>query len=167
MAGPPADRQQQPHLSRCSKRHLNMESSQLIEFITNHPLLVLALFAIIAMLVGGELRTRLSGVREVGPVEATRMLNHDNAVMVDMREDKEYREGHIINATHAPASKQDNYPAKLEKDRDRPLIVYCRSGQRSTAVCSKLRKQGFESVYNLKGGVLAWQKAELPLNRDT
>ncbi len=143
-----------------------MESSQLIEFISNHPLLVLALVAILAMLVGGEIRQRLSGVREVGPVEATRMLNHDNAVMIDMREDKEYREGHIVNAIHLPASKQDNYTGKLEKYRDRPLIVYCRSGQRSIAVCSKLRKQGFESVCNLKGGVVAWQKAELPLDRD-
>jgi rhodanese-related sulfurtransferase len=142
-----------------------MESSQLIEFITNHPFLVLALMAILTMLIGGEIRQRLSGIREVGPVEATRMLNHDNAVMIDMREDKEYREGHIINATHMPASKQDNFTGKLEKYRDRPLIVYCRSGQRSVAVCSKLRKQGFESVYNLKGGVLAWQKAELPVNR--
>lgn len=144
-----------------------MDSSQLIEFITNHPLLVLALIAILAMLIGGEIRQRLSGVSEVGPVEATRMLNHDNAVMIDMREDKEYREGHIINAIHAPASKQNNDTGKLEKYRDRPLIVYCRSGQRSIAVCSKLRKQGFESVYNLKGGVLAWQKAELPVNRDS
>ena len=144
-----------------------MESSQLIEFITNHPLLVFALVAILALLIGGEIRQRLSGVSEIGPVEATRMLNHDNAVMIDMREDKDYREGHIINAVHAPAGKLDNYMGKLEKYRDRPLIVYCRSGQRSTAVCSKLRKQGFESVYNLKGGVLAWQKAELPLNRDT
>jgi rhodanese-related sulfurtransferase len=144
-----------------------MEISQLIEFITNHPMLVLALVIILFMLVGGEIRQRLSGVTEIGPVEATRMLSHDNAVMIDMREDKEYREGHIINAIHAPASKKDSYTGKLEKYRDRPLIVYCRSGQRSTAVCGKLRKQGFESVYNLKGGVLAWQKAELPLNRGT
>jgi rhodanese-related sulfurtransferase len=142
-----------------------MDISQLVEFTTNHPLLVMALVAILAMLIGGELRQRLSGVKEVGPVEATRLLSHENAVMIDMREDKEYLEGHIVNAVHLPASKQDNYPGKVEKYRDRPLIVYCRSGHRSTAVCSKLRKQGFEAVYNLKGGVLAWQKAELPLEK--
>jgi rhodanese-related sulfurtransferase len=43
--------------------------------------------------------------------------------------------------------------------------VYCRSGNRSTGYCSSLRKQGFETVYNLKGGVLAWERAELPLTR--
>jgi rhodanese-related sulfurtransferase len=91
------------------------------------------------------------------------MLNHENAIMVDMREDKDYREGHIVNALHTPDS---NNEAKLNKYRDRPLIVYCRSGNRSAALCRKLKKQGFESVYNLKGGLLAWQRAELPLTKD-
>jgi rhodanese-related sulfurtransferase len=138
-----------------------MDISQLTEFVGNHPLLFLALFAIIAMLIGGELKQRLSGVSEVGPNEATRLLNHDNAIMIDMRDDKEYRNGHIVNSLHAP----DIQTAKLEKYRDRPLIVYCRSGNRSVAYCGKLRKQGFESVYNLKGGVLAWERAELPLTK--
>ena len=142
-----------------------MDINQLIEFTSNHPLLVAAFAAILVMLVAGELRQRLSGVNEVGPGEATRMLNHDNAVIVDMREDKDYREGHIVNAVHTPASNSDAVQ-KLEKFRERPVIVYCRSGHRSSGFCGKLRKQGFASVYNLAGGVLAWQKAGLPLNRD-
>ena len=142
-----------------------MDINQLIEFTSNHPILVAAFVAILAMLIGGELRQRLSGVNEVGPGEATRMLNHDNAVIVDMREDKDYREGHIVNAVHTPASNSDA-AQKLEKYRERPVIVYCRSGHTSAGFCSKLRKQGFASVYNLAGGVLGWQKAGLPLNRD-
>jgi rhodanese-related sulfurtransferase len=138
-----------------------MDINQLTEFVSSHLLLVIALFAIIAMLIGGELKQRISGIAEVGPSEATRMLNHDNAVMIDMRDDKDYREGHIVNAVHAP----DNNNVKPDKYRDRPLIVYCRSGNRSSVYCNKLRKQGFESVYNLKGGVLAWQRAELPLTK--
>lgn len=141
-----------------------MNISQLSEFITNHPWLILAAVALTAMLIGGELKRRLSGVRDVAPGEATRLLNHENAIMIDMRNDRDFRDGHIVNAVHAPAENSD-MSARLDKYRDRPLIVYCRSGQRSMPVCSKLRKQGFESVYNLKGGVLAWQKAELPLNR--
>lgn len=142
-----------------------MDISQLTEFAGNHPLLVAAFFAILAMLIGGELRQRLSGIAQVGPVDATRMLNHDNAVIVDMREDKDYREGHIVNAVHAPSG-NDAAARKLEKFRERPVIVYCRSGQRSAGYCGRLRKQGFTSVYNLAGGVLAWQKAGLPLTRD-
>ena len=139
-----------------------MDINQLTEFAGNHTLLVLALLAIIVMLVGGEIQSRFSSVKGVSPAEATRMLNHDNAIMVDMREDKDYLTGHIVNAIHAPAS-AENDAVKLKKYRDKPVIVYCQRGQRSTAYCNKLSKQGFESVYNLQGGVLAWQKAELPL----
>lgn len=140
-----------------------MDIQQLSEFVSNNLLLVIALFAILAMLVGGELKQRINGIAEVAPAAAIRMLSHDNAVMVDMRDDKDYREGHIVNALHTPDS---NDGATLEKYRDRPLIVYCRSGNRSATFCRKLKKQGFESVYNLKGGLLAWKRAELPLTKD-
>jgi rhodanese-related sulfurtransferase len=139
-----------------------MDFNQLIEFSSNHLYLVLALFAILALLIGGEVRQRLSGVGEVGPGEATRMINHDHAVMIDMRTDKEYRDGHVVNAIHVPSP--DNL-TPVEKFRDKPVIVYCNSGNRSAGFCSKLRKQGFTSVHHLKGGILGWQKAELPLSR--
>ncbi|MEN8204720.1 MAG: rhodanese-like domain-containing protein [Pseudomonadota bacterium] len=141
-----------------------MNTQQLIEFAGNHTLLVLALFAILGMLIVTELQQRLSHVKAVSPGEATRLLNHDNAIMIDMRSDKDYREGHIVNAVNMPESK-GKIPATLNKYRERPVIVYCQRGQQSTAVCNNLSKQGFESVYNLQGGVLAWQKAELPLTK--
>ena len=72
---------------------------------------------------------------------------------------------HIANAVHVPAGSAE-IPATLNKYRERPVVVYCQRGQRSIAFCNKLSKQGFESVYNLKGGVLAWQKAELPLTKN-
>jgi rhodanese-related sulfurtransferase len=141
-----------------------MDINQISEFFTNHLLLVMAFFAILAMLIGGELRRRFSNVREITPGEATRMLNHENAIMVDMRSDKEYREGHIVNAIHTPVDKKGT-SGKLEKYRDRSLIVYCRSGQQSAKLSGQLSKQGYTSVYNLKGGVLAWQQADLPLSK--
>lgn len=141
-----------------------MDFNQLSEFVTNHLLLVMAFVILLAMLLGGELRRRISGVQSVTPVEATRLLNHDNAIMIDMRSDKEYRDGHIVNAVHMPV-KDQVIGSHLDKYRDRPLIVYCNSGSQSTQLCGKLRKQGFEPVYNLKGGVLAWQRSELPLTR--
>ena len=141
-----------------------MDTQQLIELAGNHTILVLALFAILVMLIGTEIQQRLSQVKAVGPAEATRLLNHENAVMIDMRSDKDYREGHIVNAVHVPDGKGD-IPAALNKHHERPVIVYCQRGNNSTAVCNRLSKQGFESVYNLQGGVLAWQKAELPLTK--
>ena len=142
-----------------------MEINQLTECAGNHTLLVLALLAIVVMLIGGEIQSRISGIKDVAPGEATRMINHDNAIMIDMRDDKDYREGHIVNAIHAPAG-SDSGSKKLEKYRDKPVIVYCQRGQRSTAYCRNLKKQGFASVYHLKGGLLAWQKEALPLNKN-
>jgi rhodanese-related sulfurtransferase len=139
-----------------------MDFNQLNEFIANHPLLFMALLAILAMLVGGELRHRLGKVKQVTPGEATRLLNHEDAIMVDMRTDKDYRDGHIVNAVHAPA---DNAAGKLQKYRDQSLIIYCRNGQQSVKLGGELVKQGFGSVYHLKGGILAWQQADLPLSK--
>jgi rhodanese-related sulfurtransferase len=141
-----------------------MDIQQLREFSTNHLLLVMAFFAILAMLIGNELRRFFSSVKEVAPAEATRLLNHENAIMVDMRSDKEYRDGHVVNAIHAPPDTQDAL-GRLEKYRDRPLIVYCRSGQQSARLSGQLSKQGFDSVYHLKGGIQAWQQADLPLSK--
>ena len=141
-----------------------MDMNQLSEFAGNHALLVLALAGIVTMLLAGEIQQRIGGVKNVGPNDAIRMLNHDNVIIIDMRNDKDYQAGHIVNAVHLPECDQGAI-GRLEKFRKRPLIVYCRSGQQSTGVCSKLRKQGFEPVYNLKGGVLAWQNANLPLSK--
>jgi len=139
-----------------------MDFNQLSEFVTNHPILFMALLATLAMLVGSELRLRMSKVKQIVPAEATRRLNHEDAIMVDMRTDKDYRDGHIVNAVHVPP---ETAADKLQKYRDRSLIVYCHNGKQSSQLAGKLSKQGFENVSNLKGGILSWQQANLPLSR--
>ena len=141
-----------------------MDIHQLSEFAGNHLLLVTAFVAILAMLAGVELRHRLGKVRDIAPGEAIRLINHENAVLVDMRNDKDYRDGHIVNAVQVPA---DNNEAvgKLDKYRDRALIICCRSGNQSHKLSTALSKLGFASVYNLKGGLHAWQQAGLPLTK--
>ena len=122
-----------------------MDTNQLIEFAGNHPVLVMALAGILLMLVLSEIQQRLSNTREVSPAEATRLVNHENEVLIDMRDDKDYRQGHIVNAISAPLA-DGKVPATLEKYRDKPVIVYCQRGQRSAGYCSQLGKQGFETV---------------------
>jgi rhodanese-related sulfurtransferase len=141
-----------------------MDIHQLGEFALNHLLLVSAFIVILAMLAGVELRYRFGKVKDIAPGEATRLINHENAVLVDMRNDKDYREGHIVNAVQVPADKNEA-AGKLDKYRDRPLIVCCRSGNQSLRLCTELSKKGFGSVYNLKGGLHAWQQAGLPLSK--
>jgi rhodanese-related sulfurtransferase len=138
---------------------------QLFEFVVNHWDLFLALAIILFMMFSGGLSSRLRGFTQVGPLEAVQLLNHNDPVMLDVREDGEYKDGHIIDSIHIPLGKLDTQMSELEKFREKPIIVSCRSGHRSSHACAKLRKSGFETVYNLKGGVVAWQNAGLPLQK--
>ena len=142
-----------------------MTIQQLSEFVTNHWELFLALAVIAAFLLKDVVAHPLQGVKALGPLEATQIINHNNAVVLDVREEQEFAGGHILNAIHVPLKSIKDQPKALTKHKKKPIIVGCRSGNRSVQACKELRKQGFENVYTLKGGVLAWQNANLPINK--
>ena len=141
-----------------------MDFAQIIEFTSNHPFLILAFVGTLAALIYSEISRRLSGMLTVGAIEATQLSNRENAVFLDIREDKEYQGGHIPEAIHIPLSQLSGRVSELGKFKDRPVIAYCRSGNRSNAAGGVLKKNGFESVYNLGGGIVAWEKANLPVS---
>ncbi len=138
---------------------------RLPEFATNHWELFLALAVTAAMLAHNLFGARLRGYSAIGPAEATRLINHEEAVVLDVREDNEYLGGHIVNARHIPLGRLGSRLKELDALRDRPIVAVCRSGHRSANACVTLRKNGFERVYNLSGGVMAWSNANLPLSR--
>lgn len=117
------------------------------------------------LLIWPMLQGKVSGAREVGTLEATQLINHRNALLVDVREDKEYAEGHIPNARHIPLGALPKRLKELEAAKSRPIVMNCRSGARSASACGILRKNGFEEVYNLRGGIKAWQQAGLPIEK--
>jgi len=136
---------------------------QLLEFAGNHPILVLLFFSLLGALVwtfvGG------AGARRIGPMDATRLINHEDAVVLDVRPEAEFKEGHIVNAVHIPMTELESRVDKLHKHRERPIVAVCRAGSQSAAACKLLQKRGFSKVYSLSGGILAWQGASLPLTR--
>lgn len=136
-----------------------------LEFAGNHVALVGAFFVVLGLLAATFLRSSLQGFKSVDPTGATQLINHQDAVVVDVREPNELSEGSIINSTHIPLRDVEKNIKQLEKHRDKPVIVVCRTGSRSQAACASLKKHGFEEVYNLKGGIMAWQSASLPLKR--
>jgi rhodanese-related sulfurtransferase len=136
--------------------------AQLVEFVGNHWILVLSLLVILGLLVHNLL---LGNKGSVDPVAATGMINHQDAVVVDVRPTADFSKGHIINALNLPMNGFGKQIATLDKFRSKPIIVTCRSGAQSGQACGQLRKQGFEQVYNLRGGILAWQNANLPVTR--
>ena len=136
--------------------------AQLVEFVGNHWILVLALLIILGLLAHNLL---LGNKGSVEPLVATGMINRQDAVIVDVRPTADFSKGHIINALNIPMNGFSKQLATLEKFKGRPIIISCRSGAQSSGACAQLRKQGFDQVYNLRGGVLAWQNANLPLSR--
>lgn len=101
----------------------------------------------------------------VSPVEATLLINREDAAVVDIRDQAEYAKGHIPNARHIPVAEFTRRSTELEKLKSRPLIVYCATGARSGAAIAALRKAGFEKLFTLRGGLLEWEKAGQPVSR--
>ncbi|MBF0470656.1 MAG: rhodanese-like domain-containing protein [Gammaproteobacteria bacterium] len=135
------------------------------EFLINHWDLSLSLVIILAMLFGGGLFRKLRGYTEVDTADAVLMINHQQALVVDVREESEVKEGAILNALHIPLGELNSRIAEVEAHRERPLIVVCRSGNRSGSACARLAKAGLTPVSNLKGGMMAWKNAGLPVNK--
>ena len=117
-----------------------------------------------AMLAWSFLGGKLSGVDEADTLKATRLYNED-ALVLDVREDKEYAAGHIPKARHIPLGQLSNRIKELDKFKSKPILVTCRSGQRSARACGMLKKAGFETVYNQAGGIIAWERANLPVTK--
>jgi rhodanese-related sulfurtransferase len=137
---------------------------QLLEFAGNHTLLVGAFFVVLSALIW-NFATDPGGKNAVDPLAATAMINHEDAVILDVRSMAEFKDGHIVNAVNIPLNGLGGNLKQLEKHRNKPVIAVCRSGSRSGAACNLLRKNGFENVKNMRGGMLAWESANLPVKR--
>ena len=99
------------------------------------------------------------------PIEATMLINREDAVVVDVRAPGEYEKGHLPNARHLPLSDLERRSTELEKFRARPLILYCNSGTTVAKGIAALKKAGFEKLYTLRGGLYEWEKAGYPITR--
>ena len=137
---------------------------QITTFILNHWELFLALVIILTLLASTGVSQKLLGFKEVRPQELTHMINRQNAVVLDVREDKEFGEGHIVNAVHVPLSVLEARLKTLDKFKGRPIVTTCQAGDRSARAAALLRKHGFDPVYKLAGGLVAWRGAKLPLS---
>jgi GrxC family glutaredoxin len=105
-------------------------------------------------------------VAVVLPTETIQLINHKDALIVDVRTDKEYLQGHVMNALHIPLGKLDDRLQELSAYKNTPVVMVCRSGARSGHAAMKLKKQGFTDVHNMGGGMLAWERANLPITTD-
>ena len=135
------------------------------EFISQNLALV-ALFVVSGVMLFWPEIQKLSGGggAEIGTLEATRLMNQGSLVL-DVRDEKEYVAGHLPKARHIPLRDLAGRLNEIGKFKDKPVIVTCRGGARAGAACRLLRNSGFSNVFQLKGGVAAWQQASLPVEK--
>jgi rhodanese-related sulfurtransferase len=135
---------------------------RILEFAGNHTLLVFALVTSLMVVIFTELRRKATGMLAVAPTDAVKLINND-AVVLDTRSAESFSRGHIVGARNIPMDEFEGHLEKLARFKNRPVVAVCDSGVTSSKAVNRLRTAGFESVYNLKGGMSAWGQAGLPV----
>ncbi|PKO89094.1 MAG: rhodanese-like domain-containing protein [Betaproteobacteria bacterium HGW-Betaproteobacteria-12] len=136
-----------------------------MEFI-NQNILLISIIVVSALGLLWPLIFRPAG-NALNPVEATQLINREDAYILDVREVDEFAGGHLPEARNIPASKLTDRIKELEKYKDKPVLVCCAAGMRSNKACAELQKNGFSKIHSLAGGVDAWLAAGYPVKKGT
>lgn len=96
------------------------------------------------------------------------LAKHPDAQLVDVRTPREFATGHIAGARLLNWGERDfKDRARAELDPKRPVLLICRSGRRSAAAAKTMKTLGFTTMADLRGGMIAWRKADRPVQRST
>lgn len=138
---------------------------QVLTFIGNHPILTGAFAVVLAMLIATEMGRLARRWKELDTHQAILLMNRQDPLILDVSTGKDFAEGHIIGAEHMPPSRLEAGNQGLMKARQRPILLYCKNGQVSPQMASRLSKLGFEQVHVLKGGLTQWRADNQPISR--
>lgn len=136
---------------------------KIIPFIVKHWMLVGAFIIVFILLILEEMKNKGMGGSHLTPEKATRLINSEEAVVVDIRESSVYNLGHVINSINIPLADFERGLKRLQKYKQKPVIVVDATGQKSVHTVSKLKKAGFEKAVVLRGGLASWKNANMPL----
>ena len=132
------------------------------EFILNNIGYVALWIGSGALLLWPEI-SRLAGASsEIGTLDATRLMNQPSTLILDVRDGAEFASGHLPRARHIPLQELSKRIDEIGKYKDKPVLVTSKGGN---AALRSLRQAGFTTVYQLKGGLAAWQQASLPVEK--
>ncbi|VUD59591.1 Thiosulfate sulfurtransferase PspE [Thalassocella blandensis] len=104
----------------------------------------------------------LKGGKSLGIHEVTRLVNSDSAILLDVRESKDYKNGHIVDAINIPFDKLSERSNELDKHKSKTIIVIDKMGQHSGTSGKILLDKGF-TVNRLQGGMSEWTNQNLPV----
>lgn len=132
-------------------------------FVVHHWELWLAAVIVIILILYFEIREHAHGIDRLSTQETVQMINREHAIVVDVRDEKIFAEGHIRSAFNLPLKTLPTQLTQIEKYKEKPVILVCQAGMQSVRAAQILKQQGFKKVYSLKGGMGAWRVAGLPL----
>lgn len=137
-----------------------------IAFFQENMIMSVVWVGLLVALIMNIVKTSTAAYKEISVAETTQLINRENGVVVDIRAKDEFKKGHITEALHILPSdiKAGNF-GSLENSKSDPIIVVCKTGQTAQESANLLAKAGFEKVYVLKSGLIAWSEANLPLVR--
>ncbi|MFW5927508.1 MAG: rhodanese-like domain-containing protein [Wenzhouxiangella sp.] len=138
---------------------------RILEFIGNHPILTGAFAVVVLAWIIYEVSRAARKWHEIGTLEAVRLINREDPVILDVSNSSDFAKGHIHGARHMPPSSIESGNQQLLKLSDRPVLVYCRNGQVSPQMATRLTGLGFDKVYLLSGGLAQWTSDQQPVTR--
>ncbi|MBE9564527.1 MAG: rhodanese-like domain-containing protein [Proteobacteria bacterium] len=139
---------------------------QLSEFVVNNLILFAALLAVMVMLIKAELDHQANKGLFVSPANAIRLMNNNgDALVIDIRTANEFDGGHIKGAKNMPLSDLTKTVADVTASKDKPVLIYCNSGNTAGRAIKILQNAGFVKISNLAGGIAAWKEANMPLTK--
>ncbi|MDA3933659.1 MAG: rhodanese-like domain-containing protein [Gammaproteobacteria bacterium] len=136
---------------------------QLLEFINNHMLLSGLFASLLLALLVTEVMRMTGKSRFVSSAEAIRLINREDAAVIDVSASNDYQRNHIVGAINISPSQLSGSHPQLKKLQDKPLLVYCKTGQASYQAAAKLAGAGSQPVYVLRGGLAQWLQDHNPV----
>ena len=133
----------------------------IVEFITSHWYLFALLFVIVLLLSMNP--TAASGAKKISPLQLPQLQAREQAVVLDVGAADSFNKGHIAQSINLPLEQIKDKITKLNKYKNKPIIIACENGARSAKAAGILRVNQFDKLYILEGGLTAWRKENLPL----
>jgi rhodanese-related sulfurtransferase len=135
------------------------------EFLSQNLLLVAAFLGSGSFLLWTVLSTQMNGSKSIGTLEATRIMNAGNALILDIRENAEFNSGRIPKSKNIPLVDLSKRVDEIARFKEKPVVVTDRNNTRASGAVRALKAAGFVDVYQLQGGYVAWQQASLPIEK--
>lgn len=139
---------------------------ELMQFALKHWLLVSAFVVALILLLIEEGRSQGGGAGQLSPSGLTSLINRQDPQIIDLRDQRAYQEGHIINAKNMSVTELEDV-SKLEAYRQQPIVLVDANGAKVGPIAQRLRKAKFEQVHILKGGMTAWKSGSMPVVKST